>query len=126
MPCQGLNNSQKGDNMAAITSTPNPAPSAQKYTVKESGNLGLGQAGSSFVKTATSALSGVNVVAITIIEDATFSELTARDTIVAGVSAAGVSGDAIDNSLTFPAGITIYGSWTNINVSAGSVICYHG
>ena len=112
--------------MPAITSTPNPAPSAQKYTVKESGNLGLGQAGSSYVKTGTTALASVNVVAITIIEDATFNVLTARNTIVAGVSAAGVSGDAIDNDLSFPAGVTIYGSWTDIDVSAGSVICYHG
>ena len=112
--------------MAAITSTPNPAPSAQKYTVKESGNLGLGQAGSSYMKSDTTALTGVSVVAITIIEDAIFNELTARNTIIAGVAAAGVSGLAIPNTQTFPAGITIYGSWTNVDISSGVILCYHG
>ena len=112
--------------MAAIVSTPNPAPSAQKYTVKESGNLGLGQAGSSYMSDSTSALASVNVIAITMLDDTTFTTLTGRNTIVAGISASGVSGDAMTNAVSFPAGVTIYGSWTDVKVLAGSVICYHG
>jgi len=35
-------------------------------------------------------------------------------------------GDAIDVNDTFPAGVTIFGRWTSINVGAGMVIAYVG
>ena len=40
---------------------------------------------------------------------------------------AGTGGDAIDASTTFPAGLTIYGRWTSINIAtSGALIAYIG
>jgi len=97
----------------------------RRFTVQTSQNVALGQGGTSFVKSGGTAITAQNIVAITIIEDATFSTLTSASTF-AGVDSAGVEGSAIDNTLTFPAGVTIYGGWTDVTVSGGSVICYHG
>jgi hypothetical protein len=116
-----------------------------KYTVQESGNAGLGQAGSMFIDTtdAASPPTGRVFVAITIIEDATFDAsggLIAEDSNIYmnteaaahGLSdgsetiAKGSGGDQIDASNTFPAGVTIYGRWTEIDLNDGSVVAYIG
>lgn len=97
----------------------------RRYNVQMSQNVALGQGGTSHVKFGGTALTSSNVVAITIIEDSKFSILNGSSTFV-GVNSAGVGGSAIANTLNFPAGITIYGSWTDITLSAGSIICYHG
>ncbi len=38
----------------------------------------------------------------------------------------GTGGKIIDNSNTFPKGVTIYGRWTSINPASGSFIAYIG
>ena len=40
--------------------------------------------------------------------------------------AKGTGGDAIDASNTFPAGLTIFGRWTEIDLDAGAIIAYIG
>jgi len=40
--------------------------------------------------------------------------------------AKGTGGDAIDASNTFPAGLTIFGRWTEIDLNAGAIIAYIG
>ena len=36
----------------------------------------------------------------------------------------GAGGDAVDVNDTFPKGITIFGRWTEIDITAGSIIAY--
>ena len=111
------------------------AGSLRKYTVQESGNAGLGQAGSVLAKLdAVTAVSGA-FVAIQFIEDSVFesgatglvAEETERYPDDTGtstlVSASG--GSAID-SVTFPAGMTIYGRWTAFELNSGKAIGYLG
>ena len=38
----------------------------------------------------------------------------------------GTGGDAVDASNTFPAGLTIFGRWTEIDLDAGAIIAYIG
>ena len=38
----------------------------------------------------------------------------------------GTGGDVVDVSNTFPAGLTIFGRWTSINLGAGAIIAYIG
>ena len=38
----------------------------------------------------------------------------------------GELGQIIDNGNTFPAGITIYGRWTTIDIDSGSIVAYLG
>tara|TARA_R110000765_G_scaffold33440_1_gene76585 strand:+ start:218 stop:559 length:342 start_codon:yes stop_codon:yes gene_type:complete len=101
----------------------------------------FGQMGSILV-TGTAAVSSNGVagmekaafVAITFVEDTVFASdgLTAVDnamypndnTAATGISA---SGGANTDATTFPAGMTIYGRWTALKLSAvGSVIAYVG
>jgi len=105
------------------------------YATNEAQNIALGQAGSILAKTdAVTALNGV-FVAIQFIEDSVFesgstglvaetTELFPDDTGTStSVSAAG--GNAID-SVTFPAGMTIYGRWTAFELTSGKAIGYIG
>ena len=106
----------------------------QKYSVVESGNVGLGQAGSILV-TGTNAVTCLNgvFVAITFLEDTVFDNagLTAESgqTFISDtgtstdISAA--NGAAIDGE-TFPKGVTIYGRWTTFMLDSGKVIAYRG
>lgn len=57
--------------------------SIQKYSVVESGNLGLGQRGCEYLDTDTAATSSL-IVAITFLEDSTFDTLTPEDTSLYG------------------------------------------
>ena len=105
------------------------------YATNEAQNIALGQAGSILAKTdAVTAINGV-FVAIQFIEDSVFesgstglvaetTELFPDDTGTStSVSAAG--GNAID-SVTFPAGMTIYGRWTAFELTSGKAIGYIG
>ncbi len=107
-----------------------------KLTVQEAQNAGLGQAGSIFLNssntdTVTSAAG--NFVAIQFITDTVFNStngLVAVDDTMFPNSQSGATGidsdgDAVD-SATFPAGMTIYGRWTQIILASGSVIAYIG
>ena len=106
-----------------------------KYSAGEGSSVALGQAGSILAKTdAVTAINGV-FVAIQFIEDSVFesgstglvaetTELFPDDTGTStSVSAAG--GNAID-SVTFPAGMTIYGRWTAFELTSGKAIGYIG
>jgi len=93
-----------------------------KYSVKQTGNVGLGQGGCVF-EDGTSAVSG-NIVAIQFLADSTFTTLTPRTSDFIGTS--GGSGDAIDSSNTFPQGITVFGDWTGFTLATGTVIAYFG
>ena len=112
---------------------------AQHFTVQEAQNTTLGQVGSMF-NDGTSAMvapTGHVFVAITFITDTTFDSSgglisTDSDRFVNTEAAAnpldGSSGGlALDNSNTFPAGMTIYGRWTEIDPATGSgLIAYIG
>ena len=107
------------------------------YSVQQSENISLGQAGSIFV-TGTSAISCVApsgiFVAIQFIEDTVFvsssgglsaetEELFPDDTGV-GVSVS-ANGAAIDGE-TFPQGMTIFGRWTGFQLVSGACVAYVG
>jgi|TARA_R110002096_G_scaffold73937_1_gene175135 hypothetical protein len=93
-----------------------------KYSVVESGNIGLGQAGSVF-ELGTTAVTG-SFVAITFLSDTKFTLLTPASSSYIGT--AGGSGDAIVNTQTFPSGLTIFGRWTAFTLASGEVIAYTG
>ena len=116
-----------------------------KYSVVESGNLGLGQAGSIFLDTGSAPSSpptGLVFVAITFLADTTLAAsggLVAEDSSLYPNTAAaahdlgsgsattleGEGGIQVDASNTFPKGITIYGRWTGIKiVTSGLLIAY--
>tara|TARA_R110000803_G_scaffold132932_6_gene200131 strand:- start:1109 stop:1444 length:336 start_codon:yes stop_codon:yes gene_type:complete len=94
----------------------------------------FGQLGSGFLDTDDEYTppSGYVVVAITCLADTAFDTLTSEDgTKYFGFAAAGAGGNsqAIVAANIFPQGITIYGRWTNVGItadSAGGVICYLG
>ena len=106
------------------------------YTVVESQNVALGQAGSILVKstTAATALNGV-FIAIQFITDTTFDStdgLVAEKTQLfpddGGTSTSvSAAGGGVSDSVVFPAGLTIYGRWTSFKLtSGGTVIAYVG
>ena len=104
------------------------------YSVHEAQNAALGQGGNALVSGvgAVAAPDGKTIIAITFLEDTVFdsssgliaedetrwvnSESLARNTVV--------SGDALSDTETFPAGITIYGRWTTVNLTSGLVMIY--
>ena len=100
------------------------ASGIQKYTVQEAQNASMGQAGA-IVETGTTAVTGKSIVAIQMIEDTVFSVLTPSDSIN-GYGVGSYNGDTLA-SVTFPAGMTIYGHWTAFTlVAGGKVIAYQG
>ena len=107
------------------------------YSVQQSENLSLGQAGSVLV-TGTNAISCVApsgiFVAIQFIEDTVFvsssgglvaetEQLFPDDTGVG--SDVSANGAAIDGE-TFPQGMTIFGRWTGFTLATGACIAYVG
>ena len=110
------------------------ARSLHKYTVVESQNVGLGQAGSVFSDTTDNLTpTSGHFIAITVIEDAAFTTLVSADgagiNFIGTTASSAGSGDgneAIDSSNTFSAGTTIYGRWNSITLASGSIIAYLG
>ena len=122
----------------------------RKHTVVEGQNfaneVGFGQAGSVFLDAsgASSPPTGSVFVAITFLDDTIFDTgaggLVAEDSAkFANTEAAannnadgsetaseGSGGVVIDASNTFPAGITIYGRWSEIDLVSGMLIAYIG
>ena len=109
-----------------------------KYTGGEAGSIGLGQLGSIHVAgttECTSAISGTVFVAITFLESTTFNTGAAGlrpETAQLFPSSDGASTDidanggvAVDSE-AFPAGVTIYGRWTEFQLATGKVIAYLG
>ena len=97
--------------------------SISKYTVSESNNVALGQAGCLF-EDGTDAITGKKIIGIQFLEDTTFTTLTPESSSYIGTS--GGNGDAIDSSNTFPQGVTVFGRWTGFTLASGSVIAYLG
>jgi len=119
----------------------------QKYSVVETGNIGFGQVGSVFMdaSTSTAVLPPTDsvFVAITFLEDTIFdstSGLLAEDsskyinTAAAAHSKTdgnattteGELGAIVDASNTFPQGATIFGRWTEIDITSGMLVAYIG
>ena len=97
--------------------------SISKYTVSESNNVALGQAGCLF-EDGTDAITGKKIIGIQFLEDTTYTTLTPDSSSYIGTS--GGNGDAIDSSNTFPQGITVFGRWTGFTLASGSVVAYLG
>jgi len=98
----------------------------QSYSVVESGNLGLGQVGSAVLDDGESITSIVgSAIAITMLEDTTFTFLTQTDATITGTGTS-TYGNSIANTDVFPAGVTIYGNWSVVTVNAGLCIAYLG
>ena len=110
----------------------------QGYTVSETQNLALGQAGSIYIAGTTNAVTpplGNVFVAIQVVTAATFDSgvtglVGENDNNFPSTTGTGTDidsdGGAVVDSVSFPAGLTIYGRWTSILLDAGSVIAYVG
>ena len=98
------------------------ASSLHNYTVVESQNIGLGQAGAKFIS--DQAVHSGSFVAITMLEDTVFSALTPSDT-TNGYGVGSYNGNNMATE-TLPAGVTIFGKWTTIDLASGLVIAYIG
>jgi hypothetical protein len=107
--------------------------SLHKYTVVESQNASMGQAGSIFLNSSNTDTITGNFVAIQFINDTVFNStnglVSAENTLFvnsdSGATGIDSDGDAI-GSTSFPAGLTIYGRWTQIILVSGSIIAYTG
>ena len=100
-------------------------------------NASFGQYGCIFTDSTTTAIvapTGTVFVAITMLSDTTFDAdggLIAENSSLyanteAAASASGSGGVQIAAGDTFPKGVTIYGRWTEIDLTGGSVIAYLG
>lgn len=117
----------------------------KKYSVVEASNLGFGQVGSLFLDAsgASSPPTGTVFIAITFLEDSIFDAsggLVAEDanqyantdakahneTDGSETVTQGSGGLQIDGSNTFPQGATIFGRWTEIDLTSGMLIAYIG
>ena len=122
-----------------------PGKGIHTYSVQESQNAGLGQAGSIFIDAsgATSPPTGKVFLAITMLEDTIFDAsgglVAENQNQYANTEAAahneadgsetttqGSGGLQIDASNTFPAGVTIFGRYTEIDITSGMIIAYIG
>ena len=96
--------------------------SLHKLSVVEAQNAALGQAGAKFIS--DQAVHSGNFVAIQCIEDTVFNVLTPTDT-TNGYGVGSYNGNTMASE-TIPAGMTIYGRWTSIDLTSGAVIAYIG
>ena len=122
-----------------------PGKGIHTYSVQESQNAGLGQAGSVFIDAsgASSPPTGKAFIAITFLADTVFDAsgglVAENQNQYANTEAAahnesdgsetttqGSGGLQIDASNTFPAGITIFGRYTEIDITSGMIIAYIG
>tara|TARA_R100001244_G_scaffold22409_1_gene23511 strand:+ start:759 stop:1085 length:327 start_codon:yes stop_codon:yes gene_type:complete len=107
------------------------ARTLRKYSVVESGNINLGQAGVAFLKYPNTYTppSGLEVVAIQFAEDSLLdsADATTADsdwpTDVQG--GPGTNSSAIDQT-TMPQGLTIFGRWKTVALDSGSAFLYLG
>ena len=106
-----------------------------RHSAQNSSSIALGQGGSLYHEgTDPITASGGVFIAIQIIEDTTFNStdgLTSEDDLMfpntqSGATSIDSDGDAVDDGVTFPAGITIYGRWTGFKLASGKVIAYLG
>ncbi len=96
----------------------------QNYSVVESGNVGLGQAGA-ILETGTTAITGKEIVAISFLEDTVFTTLTPESGTNLYIGDSNNNGDTSD-SITFPQGMAIFGRWSAFTLASGKVVAYLG
>ena len=97
---------------------------------------GFGQLGSGYTTDGSEVTppAGKVIVAITVVLDCKFEELVAE--VTDGISyigdhntqlaGNGAGSQRIPSAELFPAGITIYGRWTKMELSQGAAILYYG
>ena len=113
------------------------------YTVQEAQNSSMGQVGSVYTAASSAAIkppTGAVFVAITMVTDCTFDSSaglvaedaqkyinteTAAHDLASADGSLGEGGQVVD-SVIFPAGLTIYGRWTEIDIDTGSCVAYIG
>ena len=102
-------------------------PESGAFTVKEAGNVSLGQSGSALLDDgeSVSSLGSSKVVAITMLEDCTFTTMTQSSAIITGTGTS-THGNSVTSSDTFPQGVTIFGNWSAVTLAGGLCICYLG
>ena len=93
-----------------------------EYSVKESQNIQLGQAGAKFINDGEEH-SGT-FVAIHCLEATVFEELIPNDT-TNGYGVGSYNGNSMSGE-SIPAGSIIYGNWSKIELASGLVIAYLG
>ena len=103
------------------------------YSLGDAAMIQLGQLGSAFLDddgTTFSPSDGNVVVAITMVTDCGFDDLIAEGGTGTyfNTAGAGAGGNTLHENDTFPAGLTIYGRWTDVLVktSGQQCICYLG
>ena len=101
------------------------------YSVQESQNASLGQAGSVYLRDTGTTFTPSNgaIVAVNVLEDDTsFTTLTAEDsTKYMSYGATGYeSGGNTITTNTFKQGTVLFGRWTSISLGAGKAIVYIG
>ena len=96
--------------------------SLSKFTVVEANNIALGQAGAKFIS--DNAVHTGSFIAITMIEDTIFNALTPDDTSN-GYGVGSYNGNSMASE-SLPAGLTIFGKWTTIDLTSGACIAYIG
>ena len=107
------------------------ARTLRKYSVLESGNINLGQAGVAFL-TGTSTYtppSGQIVVAIQFVEDSLFdsADATTADSDWPTDAQGGPgTNSAPINQTTMPQGLTVFGRWKTVALDSGSAFLYLG
>ena len=108
------------------------AQGIHNFTVQESQNIQLGQCRSAFLNDTDTYIpaSGEAVIAIQVIQDAKFTTITPEDPdncfgdSATGIGNTGGTGDAIAATTLFPAGITLFGRWTEVDLASGVVVLY--
>ena len=98
------------------------ASSLSKFTVVEANNIALGQGGAKFIS--DNAVHTGSFIAITMIEDTVFNALTPDDT-TNGYGVGSYNGNSMASEV-LPAGLTIFGKWTTIDLASGACIAYIG
>tara|TARA_Y100000356_G_scaffold54472_1_gene43928 strand:+ start:10776 stop:11120 length:345 start_codon:yes stop_codon:yes gene_type:complete len=111
----------------------NKGKGLHSYTVQEAQNATMGQAGSVFLDSTTKDFQPTKgvVVAITMVTDCKFAQLTAEsgaECFSKDATGFESQGNTISNSDVFPAGLTVYGRWSRVKISTNGeqCICYIG
>ena len=104
------------------------ANSLRNFTVIESNNIALGQSGVDYISDNATYTppNGLVVVAITFIEDSVFASGTTVESTKftsQSVAGSGSNADAFGTD-SFPAGLSIYGRFTAIDLASGAAMLY--
>lgn len=108
----------------------------------ESDLIALGQLGSTFSKTGGETVqppAGKFIRAITFLSDLSLDALVAAGAVNSdasfnhdndGAALVGAHGESVVDATVFPKGLTVYGKWTSVsitaNTDAGGIVCYFG